>query len=141
MLEGKYIVLAMKFFAPLCFNGVKNNTRIKWTELTAGVRGFVLSVPFRHAHVCTGDRGNQSPNVILRVSEAYLCHFWSPNWGFQQSKLPKFTCTESLQTYRDVVTVGPIAVTSIRKLSAVCDFSLGFDIFISSVTHGPSSIV
>ena len=47
----------------------------------------------------------------------------------------------SESTYWDVVTVGPVAVTSIRKLSAVCDFSLGFDIFISSVTHGPSSIV
>ena len=47
----------------------------------------------------------------------------------------------NILTYRDVVTVGPVAVTSIRKLSAVCDFSLGFDIFISSVTHGPSSIV
>ena len=46
-----------------------------------------------------------------------------------------------LSTYRDVVTVGPVAVTPIRKLSAVRDFSLGFDIFISSVTHGPSSIV
>ena len=44
-------------------------------------------------------------------------------------------------TYRYVVTVGPVAVTSIRKLSAVCDFGPGFDIFIGSVTHGPSSIV
>ena len=47
----------------------------------------------------------------------------------------------NISTYRDVVTVGPVAVASIRKLSVVCDFSLGFDIFISSVTHGPSSIV
>ena len=44
-------------------------------------------------------------------------------------------------TYRNVVTIGPVAVNSIRKLSDVCDFSLRFDIFISSVTHGPSSIV
>ena len=47
----------------------------------------------------------------------------------------------SKSTHWDVVTVGPVAVSSIRKLSAVCDFSLGFDIFISSVTHGPSSII
>ena len=47
----------------------------------------------------------------------------------------------NILTYRNAVTVGPVAVTSIRKVSAVCDFGLGFDIFVSSVTHGPSSIV
>ena len=60
---------------------------------------------------------------------------------FAKPKLLKLRFTESLQTYRDIVTVGPVPGTSIRKLSAVCDLSLGFDIFISSVTHGPSSIV
>ena len=50
-------------------------------------------------------------------------------------------CIISQSTYRYVVTVGPVAVTSIRKLSTVCDFGPGFDIFIGSVTHGPSSIV
>ena len=44
-------------------------------------------------------------------------------------------------THRNAVTVGPVLCTFIRKLSPVCDFSLGAGIFISSVTHGPSSIV
>jgi len=44
-------------------------------------------------------------------------------------------------THRNAVTVGPVPGTFITKLIAVCDFSLGAGIFISSVTHGPSSIV
>ena len=48
---------------------------------------------------------------------------------------------KSQSTYWNVVTVRPVAITSIRKLSVVCDFGLGFHIFICSVTHGPSSIV
>ena len=44
-------------------------------------------------------------------------------------------------TYWDVITICPVTVTSIRKLRVVGDLSLKFDVFIGSVTHGPSSIV
>ena len=43
--------------------------------------------------------------------------------------------------YRDVVAVGPVADISIRKRGIICDLGPGFDIFIGSVTHGPTSIV
>ena len=43
--------------------------------------------------------------------------------------------------YRDVVAVGPEADSSIRKGGIVCDLGPGFNIFIGSVTHGPTSIV
>ena len=44
-------------------------------------------------------------------------------------------------TYRDFVAVGPVADISIRKRGIICDLGPGFDIFIGSVTHGPTSIV
>ena len=44
-------------------------------------------------------------------------------------------------TYFDVVAVRPVPVSSIRKWGIILDFSLGFGVFISCVTHGPPSIV
>jgi len=41
---------------------------------------------------------------------------------------------------KDVVAVCPVPHTSVRKQNVVYDFILGFGMFISSVTHCPSSI-
>ena len=58
----------------------------------------------------------------------------SPTWGWILYRFTK-------STYVNLVAVRSIPIRSIRKLRIVGDFSLGFGVFISCVTHGPSSIV
>ena len=56
-------------------------------------------------------------------------------------KLHLLQFNDGILTYWDVVAVRSVSVTFIRKLGIVCDFGLGFYVFIGSVTHSPSSIV
>ena len=70
--------------------------------------------------------------------------FFSDNFSrncYIQLHVSSMIININLRTYWDVVAISSVAVTSIRKLGVVCDLTLRSDIFIGSVTHGPSSIV